>query len=97
MFFVLKSKETGDMLGRDSPDGHTVTTKDLQRAKLFKLALAVVTTVTGSHSSKTKELGKPVLCITCETTGKVAVSFDPPIPAGLPGNWEIVLIDLRLA
>lgn len=85
MFFVLRRLDDKVFLQtRKVEDGEPVTTTTkLQEAKLFKLNLHPDHQVNQTEKVTNGE-------IVCEVEGD-------RIPAGLPGTWEIVPVDLRLA
>ncbi len=82
MFFVLRNKETQELMHRDCEDGQNRTTRDLQQAKLFKMRLEPATIV----REDVKVLAGDI---------DAAIESDSRIPA-VTGSWEIVPVDLRL-
>lgn len=84
MFFVLRRKDDKQLLSVwYGVAGVCITTPNLQQAKLFRLVLKPDHQV--NPAEKVTNGG-----ITCQVEGD-------GIPAGLPGTWEIVPVDLRLA
>lgn len=84
MFFVLRRKDDKQLLSaRYVVGGLCVTTTHLQHAKLFRMILEPDHQVNATE--KVTNGG-----VTCQVEGD-------RIPAGLPGTWEIVPVDLRLA
>jgi len=86
VWFVLRCKENKRLLASNVPPGTPRTTADLQQAQLFQLTLTI-DTITRAN---------PLGGIDVFTTGGVTLDVKDPIP-NLPGEWEIVLVDLRLA
>lgn len=83
MFFVLRRREDKALLSTNAIDGACFTTMRLQEAKLFKLTLEPDHQVNATEKVTNGE-------VVCQVEGD-------RIPAGLPGTWEIVPVDLRLA
>lgn len=94
MFFVLRNVESGVLLARGEGDGPRASTKNLQEAQLFNMTLEpehLDREPTGP--AEAWGLSDPRVV----TTGTIKCEVkDPQIPAGLPGRWEIVPVDLRL-
>lgn len=84
MFFVLRRVDDKQLLStRYDVDQLCITTPNLQQAKLFRMILAPDHQV--NPTEKVTNGG-----VICQVEGD-------RIPAGLPGTWEIVPVDLRLA
>lgn len=83
MFFVLRRRDDKALLSTKASDGFCATTMKLQEAKLFKLLLEPDHQVNQTEKVTTGE-------VICKVEGD-------RLPAGMPGTWEIVPVDLRLA
>lgn len=84
LFVICRERGTNYVMGTEATDGYANRTLDIHKAKVFLMRVRPDTLATPAVG------GSPV------TTGKILVDLDPPLPAGITGEWELAQVELYL-